>query len=379
MTIELELPGLLDELAADHHVGHAPPLDVHTLPLEPVGRHRSPAPRVLAVAACTAFAVSAIVFLGGRDEPATTPGNEPTTSPGETGVASTMPGVTNGSTDSVVLAPPPTGPLELVSAMTFDQSAHAAGALTAPDGTVFSLVISRGPAWPPSGDEWSTIPADRRDVRTVAGRDVAAVVDASSPTLIYRTVRDSCWTIEVYTADEAMWSDDVTTLVGALRSNESVTSTADAAVSIDVPVGWTSLGGGRMLTSWVMELRADVGGQSHTVHLWQVPNAPVGFLLAGESNPRPFDHNGRQWWTVDTVTTQGATSVIGTTDLGAFRIEADLPADELVAIVDSLVAAPTMQVGSYSGVPGSAAVDTTSASGQATNCGDLGAGIVING
>ena len=38
MTIELELPGLLDELAADHHVGHAPPLDVHTLPLEPVGR-----------------------------------------------------------------------------------------------------------------------------------------------------------------------------------------------------------------------------------------------------------------------------------------------------------------------------------------------------
>lgn len=97
-----------------------------------------------------------------------------------------------------------------------------------------------------------------------------------------------------------------------------------------------------MLRSWVMELQVDVDGRTHDVHLAQVPDAPVGFLLAGESNPRPFEHDGRQWWTVDIVTTPGMTSVVGTTDLGAFHITADLPADELATIVDSLVVTSTL-------------------------------------
>lgn len=379
MTLEHELPGLLDELAADHHVGHAPPLDLHTLSIEPVRRYHSSAPRVLAVAACTAFIIGGLVFIGGRDKPDDAPGNQPATSPTEVRVATTMPDDSNGATNGVVLAPPPTGSVELVSAMEFDRSGTASGALTAPDGSVFSVIVSNGPTWPPSGSDWNAIPAERRDVRTVAGRDVAAIIDATAPTQIYRTVRDSCWTVEVVTADEATWSDDVTTLIGALRINDSVTSADGAAVSIDLPQGWTSFGGGRMLTSWVMELTVDINGQPHSVHLAQVPNAPVGFLLAGESNPRPFDHNGRQWWSVDIVTTPGMTSVIGTTDLGAFHITSDLPTDELATIVDTLVPTPTAQLASYSGVPGTAVVDTTTAHGQAINCGDLGEGITING
>jgi hypothetical protein len=375
MTLEHELPGLLDELAADHHIGHAPPLDVDTLRVELVGRRYPLAPRVLAVAACTAFLVGGLVFISGRNEPDNTAGTKPATNPSELSTATNPPDATNG----VVLAPPPSGSVELLSAMEFDRSATAAGALTSPDGTVFSLIVSSGPTWPPSGDDWNAIPADRRDLRIVAGRDVAAIIDATAPTQIYRTVRDSCWAIEVLTADEATWSDDVTTLIGALRINDSVTSPDDAPVSIDVPKGWTSLGGARMLTSWVMELQADVDGQPHTVHLAQVPNAPVGFVLAGESNPRPFDHNGRQWWTVDIVTTPGMTSVIGTTDLGAFHITSDLSADKLVAIVDSLVATPTTQLGSNSGVPGTAVVDTTPAPERATGCGDVGTGIEIIG
>jgi hypothetical protein len=379
MTLEHDLPGLLDELAANHHVGHAPPLGLHALPLEPARRHHSSAPRVLAVAACTAFVIGGLVFIGGRSKPDTTPANQPDTSPSEVGVPTTMPNATNDATGGVVLAPPPTESVELLSAMEFDRSATAAGALTAPDGTVFSLIVSNGPTWPPSGNDWNAIPAERRDVRTVAGREVAAIIDATSPTQIYRTVRDSCWAVEVVTADEATWSDDVTTLIGALRINDSFTSADGAAVSVDVPPGWTSLGGGRMLTSWVMELTVDIDGHPHNVHLAQVPNAPVGFLLAGESNPRPFDHNGRQWWTVDIVTTPGMTSVIGTTDLGAFHITSDLPTDELVTIVDTLVPTPTAQLASYSGVPGTAVVDTTPVRGQATSCGDLGVGITING
>lgn len=377
MTLEHELPGLLDELAADHRVGQAPPLDVNTRRIAPTGRHRPSGPRVLAVAACTALVVGGLVFIGGRNDPDTS-GSEPAISPSDPSAATTLPDAADGASSGVVLAPPPSGSIELLSVMQFDRSATAAGALTAPDGTVFSLIVSGNPTWPPSGDDWSAIPADRRDMQTVAGRDVAAIVDATAPTQIYRTVRDSCWAIEVLSADEAMWSADVTTLIGSLDITEAVSSPDDAPVTIDVPQGWTSLGGARMLTSWVMELQADVDGQPHTAHLAQVPNAPVGFLLAGESNPRPFAHDGRQWWSVDIVTTPGMTSVIGITDLGAFHITSDLPADELVAIVDSLVATPTAQLASNSGVPGTAVIDTTPAHEQTSGCGDLGTGIEID-
>ena len=249
MTLEHDLPGLLDELAADHHVGHAPPLDLHTLPIEPARHHHSSAPRVLAVAACTALTIGGLVFVGGRSKPDTIPGNQPATSPSEVGVPTTMPNTTD-TTGGVVLAPATTGSIDLLSVTESDLSATAAGALVAPDGTVFSLFIASGSPWPPSRDDyWNSIPAERRDVRTIAGREVAAIIDASAPTQIYRTVRDDCWAVEVDTADEATWSDDVTTLIGALRINDSVTSADGAAVSIDLPQGWTSLGGGRMLTN----------------------------------------------------------------------------------------------------------------------------------
>lgn len=150
------------------------------------------------------------------------------------------------------------------------------------------------------------------EVRTIADRQVAATVDATSPTQIYRDIRDDRWSIDIITADTPMWTDDLT----ALTPNRDVQSD-NAAVTIDVPAGWTSLGDGRMQRSWTMDLRVDVDGAIHVVHLAQVPNAPVGFLLSGESNPTPFDHNGQTWWAVDIVTTPGITSIIGHTGFGA--------------------------------------------------------------
>lgn len=83
MTLQHDLPGLLDELAADHHVGHAPPLDARTLPVELEPRRRPSAPRLLAAAACAALAVGGLVFVGSRDDPDPTTGNAPATDPSD--------------------------------------------------------------------------------------------------------------------------------------------------------------------------------------------------------------------------------------------------------------------------------------------------------
>jgi len=285
------------------------------------------------------------------------------------------------------LAPPADSDVRLVSVQDWDTSGVASGAVVAPDGTVFSIYVSPGPTWLSDSPDWDAIPPERRGLDTVAGRDVAAIVDESAPGQIYRTVRDGCWSIEIVTADIPMWNDDVTTLIEAITTNRDVQPVDEAAVTVDVPDVWTSLGGGRMLQSWTMELQVDIDGTTHDVHLAQRPNAPVGVLLSGESNPVPFDHNGQQWWAVDIVTTPGMTSVIGNAGLGAFHIISDLPAAQLVGIIDELTHTGTDRLPELSG----ATVDTVAvgmtefstdtiapnsgSSPSSTRCGTLGTGL----
>lgn len=195
----------------------------------------------------------------------------------------------------------------------------------------------------PDQPEWNDIPTERRTTEVVAGYEVAAVVDESATTQIYRTVRDDCWSIEIVTADEPMWSDDVSALVGASTSNRDVGSD-EAAISFDVPPGWTSLGGARADRTWSMNLQIDVDGRPRNVYFSQVPDAPVGLLVTGESNPLPFDHDGEQWWSADIVTTPGMTSVIGEINLGAFVITSDLSVAQLVDIIDALTPTPVSQL-----------------------------------
>lgn len=390
MMLDQELPGLFDELAADHRVGPAPLLGAGEVHLDASHRgrthhRRASAPRVLAVAACAALVVGGLVVIGNGAGRNGAPGNEPAATQAATDAVIapapapvTLPTMPGDATSAFVLAPAASGPVELVSAYDFDRAGSAAGAVLAPDGTVFSLVVSPRSTWYPELDDWQAIPPERRDIRTLAGREVAAVVDGTAPTQIYRIVRDGCWTVEFMTADEAMWSDDVATLIDALRIAPSVSSPDEAPVTVVVPEGWVSLGGGRMSRSWVMELRVEVDGQMHAVHLAQVPNAPVGFLLSGESNPVSFDHDGRQWWAVDIVTTPGMTSVIGSAGLGAFHITSDLSADELVSIVDSLVATPVSQLDPQHDAVADTIVEADAASGPAAGCGGLGTGIAFD-
>lgn len=150
-------------------------------------------------------------------------------------------------------------------------------------------------------------------------------------------MRDDCWSIEITTADAPMWSADLATLLGTMGTSADAQRDNDAPVSVHVPEGWTSLGGGLVPRGWTMELFVDVDGESHIVYLAQRPAAPVGMLLSGESNPVPFDHDGQQWWSIDVVTTPGRTTVVGDAGLGAFYINSDLSRDQLVTIIDSLV------------------------------------------
>lgn len=339
MTLEDELPGLLHELADAHTVGNPPGLDDDLIGATPLqSPRRSRALIGLAAAACIALGVGGLVILSGRntnptvsDQPTvTTTLMPPDSTPPTTSPLPNTPGV------AVVLAPPADSDVRLLSVQDWNTSGGASGAVVAPDGTVFSIYVGPGPTWLPDTADWETIPSERRGLDTVDGRDVAAVVDESAPGQIYRTVRDDCWSIEIVTADIPMWSDDVTTLIEAITPNREVEAVDEAAVTVDVPDGWTSLGGGRMMQSWTMELQVDIDGTPHDVHLAQRPNAPIGVLLSGESNPVPFDHNGQQWWAVDIVTTPGMTSVIGDAGLGVFHITSDLTAAQLVKIIDEL-------------------------------------------
>jgi hypothetical protein len=186
-----------------------------------------------------------------------------------------------------------------------------------------------------------------------------------------------------------MWSDDVTTLIEAITLNGEVEAVDEAAVTVDVPDGWTSLGGGRMVQSWTMDLRVDIDGTPHDVHLAQRPNAPIGVLLSGESNPVPFDHNGQQWWAVDIVTTPGMTSVIGNAGLGVFHITSDLTAAQLVEIIDELTPTGTDSLPDPAGgtvdtvaeamteVSTDTVAPTAGMSLPGTQCGVLGTGLEL--
>lgn len=395
MTLDDELPDLFHELAEAHPVGPPPELSddvfVRATSTSTSSPGRSPVLVGLAAAACVALVVGGLAFLSGRDANPTV-SDQPAVTTSTVAPESTPPTTSplpNAAGVAAVLAPPAQSSIRLISAQHWGKGGIASGAVVAPDGTVFGITVGTGPTWLPVTDEWETIPSERRGLDTIAGRDVAAMVDASAPGQIYRTVRDACWSIELVTADAPMWSDDVTTLISAITPNRDVQPVDDPAVTVEVPDGWTSLGAGRFLESWTIELQVDIDGTTHDVHLAQRPNAPVGVLLYGESNPTPFDHDGQQWWSVDTVTTPGRTSVIGNAGLGAFRIDSDLPAEKLVDIIDELTPTGTDRLPESSGVGAtvdSVAEATTEISGDTiapgdgtapsnTQCGSLGTGL----
>lgn len=388
MTLEEQLPGLFDELANAHTVGNLPELGDDLTSMTALGvPRRSRAFVSLAAAACIALGIGGLVILSGRngnqtvsDQPtATTSATPPDSTPPITSRLPNSPGV------AVVLAPPSDSDIRLISVQDWGTSGTASGAVVAPDGTVFSIHVGSGPTWLPDTADWETIPSDRRALDTIAGRAVAAVVDGSAPSQIYRTIRDECWSIEIVTADIPIWNENVTTLIEAIAPNRDVHPVDEAAVTVDVPDDWTSLGAERMLQSWTMELQVDIDGIKHDVHLLQRPNSPVGVLVSGESNPVPFEHNGQQWWAVDIVTTPGMTSVIGNSGLGAFHITSDLSAAQLVAIIEALTPTSTDSLSDTTGATRetvavavtefSAATATAGTSLPGTQCGALGTGL----
>lgn len=388
MTLDDELPDLFHELAAAHPVGPRPELSDQVLVRTTPSPRRSPVVVWLAAAACVALVVGGLVLLSGRDaNPAVS--DQPAVTTSAAAPDSTAPPTSplpSAAGEATVLAPPAGSSIRLISARHWGSGGLASGAVVAPDGTVFSIHVGTGPTWLPDTDQWDAIPSERRALDTIAGRDVAAIVDGSAPGQIYRTVRDDCWSIELVTADAPMWSGEVTTLISAITPNRGVRPSDDHAVTVEIPDGWSSLGAGRFSERWTMELQVDIDGTVHDVHLAQRPSAPVGVLLSGESNPVPFDHNGRQWWAVDIVTTPGMTSVIGDAGFGAFHITSDLTAEQLVEIVDELIptAANTLPdnasetVDNVMEIEPEVSNDTiaaTAATSLGTQCGSLGSGL----
>jgi hypothetical protein len=380
MTLEDELPRLLDELANDHAVG-APPLLPHPDIARATTHRRAPARRaLLVVAVVVATTVVGLMFLTdwrNADAPSGPTPSTPTNTAPATMPLLDDPDVAVVRARAVLLAPAAGSDIELVAVDERNRYNGASGALVAPDGTVFKIVITPlVDEWLPERPEWTSIPADQRDIATIAGYEVAAVVDASSPTQIYRYVRDRCWSIEIPSAGEEMWSEDLNTLLDALTVDYDVGPVDEAAITVDVPVGWQSLGGGRMLLSWNMQLVVNVDGLPHTVQLSQVPNAAIGYVVGGESNPRPFRHGNAQWWEIDSVTTPGYTTVAGTART-TFSITSDLSADQLATIVDTLVPTPVGQlvVTPDPSATTEIALESVLPSSSLSGCGNMGMGV----
>lgn len=385
MTLEEELPRLFGELADDHVVGPPPVLGAE-LRVEHPPQQRPLLVLGLAAAACVAVVVGGLVVLSGRnaDDPVVDQPTDPR--PAATVPPDEPP--TTGDLDTVVLLAPPADSGMNVregSVQVWGSSAEVSGAVVAPDGTVFTIAVSPVPSrWLPDTADWESIPVERRALDTVAGREVAASIDGSAPDQIYRAVHDDCWNINITTADAPMWSPDFATLVEAMSTNAGIERDEGPAVIIDVPDGWTSLGGGAVPAGLDMGFVVEVDGVAHDVSLTQRPDAPVGVMVYGESNPVPFDHDGRQWWAIDVVTTPSWNTVVGETELGAFRITSDLSTDQLVAIVDELVPTSLSRIPRTMNDPISTApqqmvdvADTVEAASR--SCGWFGNGLALIG
>ncbi len=144
MTLEDELPRLLDELANDHAVG-APPLLPHPDIARATTHRRAPARRaLLVVAVVVATTVVGLMFLTdwrNADAPSGPTPSTPTNTAPATMPLLDDPDVAVVRARAVLLAPAAGSDIELVAVDERNRYNGASGALVAPDGTVFKIVI----------------------------------------------------------------------------------------------------------------------------------------------------------------------------------------------------------------------------------------------
>ena len=228
-------------------------------------------------------------------------------------------------------------------------------AVQSPDGTVFGLHIA------PRSKEW----VPRSETHTVMDREVSVEADSSAPGEIYRTFADECVIVDVTTADEDVWSSDTLQLLSAIEIEGS-------ALRIGLREKWRSLGVAEPAPIRIIEATLGSGSESLDVSLVQVPGVPAArFLATMESSPQLIDVDGSAAWLVESVTTPGLRSIVGTRRGIAFEITAATSADRLVSLVSQLeLAAPPAE----SSEP---VITAAPADGAAVSCGsDLSVEIV---
>lgn len=337
--IEDQLAGLLDELATDH--------PVETPSWESVCNRQAHSTwqgtrrTMVAVAAIAAIVGLIGIAVALRLSP------EPETGPAEVNRTISRP---------VLLVPSSNGPIESATEPQLSPPFDGPrGAVSAPDGTIFSLSVAEATTL-------TEIPGEQVEL---AGFEAIVTTDGSAPTQIYRTVDLGCLSLTVTTADAPPLNPELSTLM------ESMTVEGNA-LRVNLPSGWTSHGAAGQVEQYFSTLRSDTGAGAAEYAMAQSPGTPIGFYLFGETAPVLLASDGEdQLWFVAAATTP-VNTLVGTRFGTAFTITSEASVDELEAVVDSFTAAESPDALAPSAEPGAEATTTTEQMpGIAQDCPDL--------
>ncbi|HRE01660.1 MAG TPA: hypothetical protein PLV68_10195 [Ilumatobacteraceae bacterium] len=202
----------------------------------------------------------------------------------------------------------------------------ATGAVIAPDGTVYSLLVTSIPSTDP-------IVSGASETHVVGGRTVTVRTETGLAGYTTRQFEQGCVTVSVSNGGGADgWGPDVEAVLGAITLE-------GAATSLSLPIGWASLGAAETGHQYAVEFDVRLGGATRSVSMWQMPDASVGFylgMLAG--SPVQLDPAA---WAVDADPGEGLSGpVVVERDGTAFYLAGAATATELRQIADSFVRAP---------------------------------------
>jgi hypothetical protein len=205
-----------------------------------------------------------------------------------------------------------------------DEAPMSQGAVRAPDGTLFGISLLSNSGFPVTAGE----------ERQIGGNTVRSSTEPSAPDVVSRVISFGCSNLVVVSTGEDPWSTDAIALLQGI-------ALVAGTVRLELPSGWTSLGGAASRHQFATSFDVRVDGGTQTVSMWQMPNAPVGFYLTGGvSNLQPVDIGGAQGWTIESAGSPDYRTLVAERDGTAFSIAGPVPASLLIEIEQALVRAP---------------------------------------
>jgi hypothetical protein len=227
------------------------------------------------------------------------------------------------STDPVLWVPSATSG-KITAYQQADEGPLEAGAVRAPDGTVFGIHLNV------NSEDGVFVEGESRDI----GGHTVRNLTLSTPTplgVVYRRMSLGCSNLDVTSAGDDPWSADAIALLDGV-------AVLDGKVRLELPSGWTSFGAAPSRHQFGTSFDVTVDGVTQTIYMFQMPDAPVGFYLANlQTNPEPVDVGETQGWMAETP--DGYRRLVAERDGTSFFIAGTVPASKLVEIAKALVRA----------------------------------------